>query len=153
MSPLHLLLTLNRETTGKLVPNAIEFLSSKGANPELKLQTGWTPVQMAKHLGDREVCQILQRACTRRAATQRDAETKSTVPLMQREALARAAEDALLAELEAEEAEAAAKRKAKRGSKDKKGKKKGKEAELASVTAALEGVRVGEGEERARRNA
>jgi len=133
--------SLNREATGKLVPNAMEFLISKGANPELKTQTGWTPVQMAKHTGGREVWQILQHACTRRAATPRHAEANSVVPLKQQEALARAAEDALLAELEAEEAEAAAKRKAK-----KKGKKKGKEAELASVMAALEDVRVGEEE-------
>ena len=65
---------------------------------------------------------------------------------MQRKALDRAAEDALLDELEAEEAEITAAKKAK---KEKKSKKKGKENEaaaLASVTAALEGVRVEEGE-------
>jgi hypothetical protein len=134
---------------------AVEFLLEKGANPDRKA-FGMTPAQTAGISGDAEVAQILERASARSKATRRQAKSKAgmkieaepSVPLMQREALARAAEDALLAELEAEEAEAAAKRKVK---KEKRGKKTGKENEaaaLASVTAALEGVMVGEGEGR-----
>ena len=87
----------------------------------------------------------------RRQGNLKQIQAPSPLSLQEREALARAAEDALMAEL-AEEAEAAAKKKAKKGSKEKKSTKKGKgggaeeAAAVASMTAAMKCVTVEDGE-------
>ena len=118
---------------------------------------GRKPVALAREIGVKDVVQLLERASARRAAMRRQGNLKQSqapppLSLQERETLARAAEDALMAELEAEEAEAAAKKKAKKGSKKKKSTKKGKgggaeeAAAVASMTAAMKCVKVEDGE-------
>jgi len=97
------------------VLRGVKWLLRKGANPDFVLNCKTTPMELAEQNGYSEVVKALKNATG----------GLSSISLMQREALARAAEDALMAELEAEEAEAIALRKAKKGSKQKKIKGKG----------------------------
>jgi len=92
-------------------------LLRKGANPDFVMNCKTTPMKLAEQIGYSEVVKALK--IPKPGGLLSITGGLSSVSLMQREALARAAEDALMAELEAEEAEATALRKAKKGSKQK----------------------------------
>lgn len=101
----------------------VKLLLRKSANPEIVVNCKMTVMELAEQNGYGEVVKALKNAKPRGMLN--ITAGLSSVSLMQREALARAAEDALMAELEAEEAEATALRKAEKESKRKKNKGKG----------------------------
>lgn len=116
-----------------VVLNEVKLLLRKGANPVLVVNTHKTPAESAEKFRDTDVIEVVKRASAKRAvamgraARLRNASIAAPVPsalLLEREASA--AEDALLAELEAEEEAAVALRKAKKESKEKKKSEKNK---------------------------
>lgn len=96
----------------------VKYLLEKGADPDLSMSIpmNGTPAALARGFGFAAVVEELERASARLAATRRQADSSAAVQ-RGREALAREAEEELLAELEAEEAEASAKRKVQKESK------------------------------------
>jgi len=98
----------------------VKFLLQEGADPNLGTMLGCAPVKFAEDDGYRDVVEVLKRASATSAARRKDSTTGSApfVSFLERQAVARAAEEALLAELEAEKAAAAALKKTKKRSKE-----------------------------------
>lgn len=160
LAPLHYLIISSSagDSDKATASEGVRLLLEKGASPDVMDQFGNQPALFMKNIGYTDAANLLKRASAKHAAERRRAmsgrrmEIACAPPatLMEQAAKARAAEDALLAELEAEEEAAAAKRKAKKEKKAKK--KEGKEGGageapgVQSVAAALECMSMQEGE-------